>query len=381
MNPRLFRPEVLARREQSALGTIVLVRPLSWPPSQRNRCSLTGGQNVGPGRARKRLPGQTFTFNAARGIAVAHYRAYVAGVRFVLIASTAALLLCIQSPVRSEAPNKGAALPLWRAISARATIHIVPTIHYATKDVYPLPRPIYDALQSSTALAVEVDDSKPAEREQIQRLVAYPAGRSLADEVDSKTLDRLVSLFAGLGVDRERVLTLRPIVIMSALAQAQFTKAGFKPEEGVDRHLIAFAQRSGVPIVGLESAADQIRPYETLTVEENSAMLSGALRRFERGELAREIRDIVAAWRVGDLDGIERIVRERMYTEPILERVSDKTIRSRNEAMFRKVEELAQRNPRLTVAIGAAHVYGPRGLLAWLKARGYAVQQETQRSS
>ena len=47
----------------------------------------------------------------------------------------------------------------------------------------------------------------------------------------------------------------------------------------------------------------------------------------------------------------------------------------RNKDWLPKIEALFSRKGRAFVVVGAAHLVGPDGLLAMLKAKGYAIEQ------
>jgi uncharacterized protein YbaP (TraB family) len=47
----------------------------------------------------------------------------------------------------------------------------------------------------------------------------------------------------------------------------------------------------------------------------------------------------------------------------------------RNKTWLPKIEALFARTGRAFVVVGAAHLVGPDGLLALLKAKGYAIEQ------
>jgi uncharacterized protein YbaP (TraB family) len=47
----------------------------------------------------------------------------------------------------------------------------------------------------------------------------------------------------------------------------------------------------------------------------------------------------------------------------------------RNKDWMPKIEALFSRKGRAFVVVGAAHLVGPDGLLAQLKAKGYAIEQ------
>jgi uncharacterized protein YbaP (TraB family) len=78
------------------------------------------------------------------------------------------------------------------------------------------------------------------------------------------------------------------------------------------------------------------------------------------------------AWKNGDAATVERIVLQDLRQEP---RMYERLLVERNRTWLPLIEELFARPGRAFVVVGAAHLVGPDGLLALLKARGYAVEQ------
>jgi len=81
---------------------------------------------------------------------------------------------------------------------------------------------------------------------------------------------------------------------------------------------------------------------------------------------------LVDAWRAGDGAGVERIVLSELKTEPVL---YQRLLVERNRNWMPKIEALFSRPTHALVIVGAAHLVGPDGLLAMLKAKGYTGDQ------
>ena len=69
---------------------------------------------------------------------------------------------------------------------------------------------------------------------------------------------------------------------------------------------------------------------------------------------------------------VEKIVLQELRKEPGM---YHRLLVDRNKDWIPKIEALFSRKGRAFVVVGAAHLVGPDGLLALLKAKGYKIEQ------
>ncbi len=92
-------------------------------------------------------------------------------------------------------------------------------------------------------------------------------------------------------------------------------------------------------------------------------------------ELDTEIASVgklTAAWKSGDAPAVERIVLADLKSDP---QMYQRLLVERNKNWLPKIEALFAGKGRAFVVVGAAHLVGPDGVLAMLKAKGYTVEQ------
>jgi hypothetical protein len=70
---------------------------------------------------------------------------------------------------------------------------------------------------------------------------------------------------------------------------------------------------------------------------------------------------------------VERIVLSELKQEPLL---YQRLLVERNRNWIPKIEALFARPRPAFVVVGAAHLVGPDGLIALLRAKGYTVEQQ-----
>ena len=107
-----------------------------------------------------------------------------------------------------------------------------------------------------------------------------------------------------------------------------------------------------------------------MTMEQQDRMLAQTLKELET-ELA-SVGKLAEAWKSGDVPTVERIVQSELKAEP---QMYQRLLVDRNKAWLPKIEALFDRSGRALVVVGAAHLVGPDGVVAMLKAKGYTVEQ------
>jgi uncharacterized protein YbaP (TraB family) len=144
---------------------------------------------------------------------------------------------------------------------------------------------------------------------------------------------------------------------------------GFDPAHGIDKHFRDAATAAGKRFVALETAEEQIGFLDGLSPGTQDAMLKESVEGIQAEQT--EIRALARAWRAGDAATVERIALKGLSESP---EVYNALLRDRNRRWVPQIESCVQTRACFVV-VGAAHLVGPEGLVALLKARGYAVEQ------
>jgi uncharacterized protein YbaP (TraB family) len=155
-----------------------------------------------------------------------------------------------------------------------------------------------------------------------------------------------------------------------ALQGMELAKAGFDPALGLDQHFYDQAKEGGKTVQGLETIEYQISRFDEMTLEQQDRMLAETLK-----ELATEtatVGKLGAAWKSGDVATLERIALADVKSDPAM---YQRLLVERNKNWMPQIEALFPRRGRALVVVGAAHLIGPDGLIAMLKAKGYTVEQ------
>jgi uncharacterized protein YbaP (TraB family) len=257
-------------------------------------------------------------------------------------------------------------------------LYLLGSIHLAKEELYPLSSVIEDAFADSTGLVVEVDTEDLDEGAMALELMGkgvYADGRNLWDQLDQDTAERLRQALAGTVLNEALVAGMKPWLVGMTLEVQKLLDLGYKQELGLDRHFVRQARARNMPVGELESALEQL---EVLTgfsqLDDGIKFLQVTL--LEMAKIESEMDELFTAWTTGDFRGFEDIYFEAYRRHPEFIPVMERLITRRNETMVRRLEPfLGDPAARSFVIVGAAHLVGPKGVLASLEAMGYAVEQ------
>jgi hypothetical protein len=261
----------------------------------------------------------------------------------------------------------------WKATGKGGTIYLIGSIHVMSEGFYPLNPALEAAFKDSDLLVEEVDLAEmldPAAQMAILSRGMLPPNQSL-DKVLSPATLALVQKTAGdLGGVGGPLMRFKPWMLAIALQGLELAKAGFDPALGLDKHFYDQAKAAGKAVQGLETAEFQISRFDTMTMEQQDRMLAQTLK-----ELATEtatVGQLGDAWKTGDIAGVESIALADLKSDPLM---YQRLLVERNRNWMPKIEALFARRGRALVVVGAAHMVGPDGLLAMLRAKGYTIEQ------
>jgi uncharacterized protein len=287
--------------------------------------------------------------------------------RTVLRASVAAIALLL---VAAAAQAKSFA---WKVTGKTGVVYLIGSVHLLSNDFYPLQPPLEAAYKDSDLLVEEVDMAEltdPASQLALLGRAMLPSSTPLEKVISPDTYALLVKRSAALGLPIEPFKLLKPWMAALTLVQVEWQQAGFDPQLGLDKHFYDQAKADGKATQGLETAEYQISRLDGMTMEQQEHLLAESLKEAESEKA--NMKKLVEAWRTGDAPAVETIVLSDLKAEPVL---YQRLLVERNRNWLPKIEAVFARPKHALVVVGAAHLVGPDGLLAALRAKGYTVEQ------
>ena len=282
------------------------------------------------------------------------------------VAAAAAVLLFVSTTAEAKTFA-------WKVSGKGGAVYLVGSVHLLSKDFYPLNPAIESAYKESDLLIEEVDMAEmldPAAQMGFLSRGMLPSATPLEKVISPATYALVTKRASDLGLPVEPLKLLKPWMVALMLVQVEWQKAGFDPELGLDKHFYDQAKADAKKTQGLETAEFQISRLDEMPMDQQERLLAESIKDAdeERANMAK----LVEAWRAGDGGSVEKIVLSELKQEPAL---YQRLLVERNRNWIPKIEALFARPTRAMVVVGAAHLVGPDGLLAMLKARGYTVEQ------
>lgn len=255
-----------------------------------------------------------------------------------------------------------------------ATVYMLGSIHLLSADAYPLPQPVQAAYADAERLVFETSlDSLTARQQEMAMRGMYPAGKSLRSEIPADLYARVEAAapaLAALGLSMPVLDRMEPWLVALMFQAVEWQKAGLTPEHGVDMHFTGRARQDGKPVGGLEPVEFQLGLFDGMSPEEQVSFLRQSLEDAPR--TAEQMRQIVAAWRVGDAAAIDAIMNESMDDSPAL---FSRLLTDRNAAWVPQIEQMLRGSDDVLVVVGAAHLVGEQSVVEMLRRRGHTVEQ------
>ena len=263
---------------------------------------------------------------------------------------------------------------LWKITGKTGVVmYLVGSVHLLTKDFYPLSATLELAYANAGVLVEEADLAEllsPQAQMMMLSRSMLPSNQSLDTVVSPKTFALVTKRATDVGLPIEPLKRFKPWALALTLASLEWQKAGFDSELGLDRHFYDRARKDGKKIQGLETAEYQISRFDAIPMDQQERMLAETLDELDT-EMANITR-LTAAWKAGDAPAVERVVIEDLKRDP---QMYQRLLVERNRNWIPKLETLLTQSGAAMVVVGAAHLVGPDGLLAMLKARGYRIEQ------
>jgi uncharacterized protein len=255
---------------------------------------------------------------------------------------------------------------LWEVNADGAHAYLLGSMHFATKDIYPLDPAIEEAFSASETLVVEVDIDSADPLVLQQKMMAagvFKDDRKLSDEIAPETLEKLQAFVAKRGVPFQMLDSMKPWLGSLMISILELQRLGFDPDLGIDKHFLGKARERGIPVEALESADFQIELLSSFADGLEDDLIKYTLDYLD--EIPETISQLVDVWKAGDAEALEKLVLDTEGLEKF-PAVYDKMFFERNVAMSDKIAKLLESDGNWFVVVGSGHLVGDRGVVSLL---------------
>ena len=285
-----------------------------------------------------------------------------------------AVLLLVSAALPSFA---GQPLFLWTVKGPHATVAMTGSIHVGQPDFFPLAAPLEQAFKDADALAVEVDVEDPANQQAAAAIMVQkgmlPGDETLESRLGKETWARLQAYADTAGVPLALYGKVKPGLVAMVLVMNEYQRQGYDPTLGIDKHFLDEARADGKPVRQLESIESQMELFLQVDDKLDDLLMDEMLD--QMGDLKQETDRMIALWRGGDADGLERYMADQMGDDPEMQGFYRKLLDDRNVAMADSLDAWLHGDQDVFVVVGAGHFGGEHGLVKLLQDKGWDVKQ------
>jgi uncharacterized protein YbaP (TraB family) len=258
---------------------------------------------------------------------------------------------------------------VWTMKGTRNTVYLAGSVHALPKGHAEFPEQLERAYREAEVIVLEVDLAEMNPIDAVKFITSngtLPADQTLKDVVGANAYTRVAALASSLEVPEVLISKLEPWAAALILTQFALTKTGFDPDLGIDMQITERAKADGKPIEGLETVTDQLNVFDARSFEEQTRFLLDSAD--DAPKLNDDLRELIAAWRSGDLRTLEKEFLKERAKSPAL---YDALLGERNRKWLPKIEALLEEDRDYLVVVGTLHYVGRDGLLALLKKDGH----------
>lgn len=201
-------------------------------------------------------------------------------------------------------------------------------------------------------------------------------GKRVEDLLSREEMARLTKVAQSVNFDLDEYGDLHPWVISDLLEGASYhtdikkdPKKELTLNNGVEDLIEAMGM--GKPILPVENTRRHVLLFSELSPEDEKAMLMDTVTQIEQSQ-DEVITKFTKAWSTGDLDLMYKLDDNMRKETPGLYRI---LMTERNQIMFDKINKMLQGSGTEFVAVGAAHLAGPDGLVKKLEQAGYRAER------
>ncbi len=263
--------------------------------------------------------------------------------------------------------------PIWKISKNDKTLYIGGTIHFLSKDDYPLPKAFDEAYSKSSKLVFEADLSKlnsPEFQQALLQKMIFTDGQNLTQVLNDETISKLGAFLKSRGIPLAGMLNLKPSMVSLTLTVTELQRLKLA-DAGVDQIYYKKAVEDKKDLGELETVEQQLQYLVTMGEGNEDEMIQYTIRDLE--ELPKILKSMKEAWRVGNDSELYSIGIKPFKKD--FPGIYKSILIDRNKSWIPQIEEFLKDDSIELILVGALHLIGEDGVIEILKNNGYVVEK------
>ncbi|MEO1044589.1 MAG: TraB/GumN family protein [Pseudomonadota bacterium] len=261
---------------------------------------------------------------------------------------------------------------LWRISRDGQSGYLFGAVHALPDRLHWYDDAIIAALDASKTLALEIDPSQEPQPvpDTFRAMGATPGIPPVSQRIDDQWQDEYAALAETASLPDNAFTGRESWAAALSLAGIATSGLGVSRTYGVEAVLSQYAYKRNMPIIALESAAEQFGYFDRLTEAQQLKMLEAVIA--DAATARNSYRTLLTNWLNGDVASLAETTKSGLLaTEP----VRNALLVQRNRAWIAEISGLVDDGKRPFVAVGAAHLAGQDSVQAMLVAEGFAIER------
>ena len=284
----------------------------------------------------------------------------------------------------TPATSKQPPVPLlWKVSDADSSLYLLGSFHFLMPQDYPLSPDVDAAFADAESLVFEMSPEEMSSATlavQMTQAALRTDGTALDSELSPTVakqlqawLDNNKAVLQKLNLPPEILQRFEPWFVALTVTIVEFEKFGLDRKLGFETHFSDAAQKAQKSTSGLETGAQQIAFFDSMSKQEQTQFLEEALSDSAEGKQAVE--KLHSAWRRGDAATLwnEMATEMRNESPALYKRINVE----RNDAWLPQLERRLRESTAddTLVVVGTLHLLGSDGVVEKLRAKGYTVER------
>ena len=238
------------------------------------------------------------------------------------------------------------------------------TIHIISEDDFVMTEATKEKIASAEQVVMELDMDDPKTMMGMMTKISMKDGQTLKKLLSEEDYGLVSDFFRDtLGMNLMLFESMKPFMALSVM----YPKMLGEKTASYEMEFMKLAKKSSLEILGLESVEDQLGIFDEIPYEEQAQMLVEFIKGY--GSEKGKIEEMVQLYVDKDLKGLYEFSTQSAE----MEGYQDVMLDNRNENWIPKMENMM--NDKVSFfAVGAAHLWGPKGVINLLKEQGYTLK-------